>query len=127
MYHLDAFDFLWTMRNQGIKPDLVIFDPPYSPRQIKECYNGIGLKMTQADGQRTHAWTKEKHIINQMLPLGGLFLYFGWDTVGMGKGRGFVIEEILLVCHGPGHNDTICIAERKQLQQLSLKPKHEGR
>lgn len=31
----------------------------------------------------------------------------------MGKERGFEILEILLVCHGGAHNDTICLAERR--------------
>lgn len=42
-----------------------------------------------------------------------IVLSFGWNTVGMGKKRGFEIIEIMLVCHGGAHNDTICIAERR--------------
>ena len=29
------------------------------------------------------------------------------------KKNGYTIEEILIVCHGGAHNDTICMAERK--------------
>jgi hypothetical protein len=43
----------------------------------------------------------------------GIVLSFGWNTVGMGKKRGFEILEIMLVCHGGAHNDTICMAERR--------------
>jgi len=32
----------------------------------------------------------------------------------MGKSRGYILEDLLLVCHGGAHNDTICIAERKE-------------
>jgi len=35
------------------------------------------------------------------------------EAIGMGKGLGYEIVEILLVCHGSDHNDTICLAERK--------------
>jgi hypothetical protein len=52
-----------------------------------------------------------KRVINQLVAPGGIVLHFGWNTVGMGKG--WSIEEIMLVCHGSDHNDTICMAERK--------------
>jgi len=47
-------------------------------------------------------------------------LSFGWNTVGMGKTRGFEIVEIMLVCHGGAHNDTICLAERRLPQEATL-------
>lgn len=37
----------------------------------------------------------------------------GWNSAGMGIGRGFEIVEILLVCHGAAHNDTIVVVERR--------------
>ncbi len=40
-------------------------------------------------------------------------LSFGWNSSGMGKGRGFELIEQVNVCHGGAHNDTICIAERR--------------
>lgn len=121
-YHMDSLDFLVMIQDKKIRADAVIFDPPYSPRQIKECYNGIGKIMMKEDGQRSCNWTKEKLIINDVLKVGGIFIYFGWDSVGMGKKKGFTKEEIMLVCHGAGHNDTICMAERKIQHQgvLSL-------
>lgn len=119
-HHMDALDFLEMLITQGVKADLVIFDPPYSPRQIKECYEGVGLKMKKEDAWRTNGWTKEKKACNDLLSMNGVFLYFGWNTVGMGNTRGFQIEEILMICHGPGHNDTLCMAERKIGHQLSL-------
>jgi len=47
-------------------------------------------------------------------------LSFGWNTVGMGTGNGFEIVEILMVCHGADHNDTICMAERRKPQEPDL-------
>lgn len=40
-YHLDALDFLNTLN--GNKYQGVLFDPPYSLRQMQECYEGIVL------------------------------------------------------------------------------------
>jgi len=47
-------------------------------------------------------------------------LSFGWNSVGMGITRGYEIVEILLVCHGGAHNDTICIAEKKILKNNNV-------
>ena len=43
-YHLDALDFLKLFKDNSV--DGVLYDPPYSPRQISECYNNIGLTVT---------------------------------------------------------------------------------
>jgi hypothetical protein len=118
-YHMDAKDFLDMLVTQGIQADCVIFDPPFSPRQIKECYDGIGKKMEQMDAFRTH-WKPERDAINKLLKLNGVVLSFGWNTVGMGHGRGYRAEEILIVCHGPGHNDTLVLVERKICEQCIL-------
>lgn len=118
-HHLDACEFLQMLKIQGIKADLVIFDPPYSPRQIKECYDGIGLKMAQMDAFRTH-WKPERDLIDELLIADGTVLSFGWNSIGMGKKRGYEIIEILLVCHGPGHNDTICVAEQRKQARMAL-------
>ncbi|MED4579064.1 hypothetical protein P9480_09910 [Bacillus atrophaeus] len=40
-YHMDALDFLKMFDDNSV--DGVLFDPPYSPRQIKECYESVGL------------------------------------------------------------------------------------
>lgn len=119
-YHMDALDFLIMLHEKKVEADLIIFDPPYSPHQVKELYNSIGQTMTQQAAQRTHGWSKEKEVVYQILPPGGVFLYFGWDSVGMGKSRHCSIEEVLLVCHGPGHHDTICMAERKLVHQAAF-------
>mgnify|MGYP002360201158 CR=1 FL=1 len=37
-FHMDAVDFLRYMASTGVVADTVLFDPPYSPRQISECY-----------------------------------------------------------------------------------------
>ena len=112
--HDDALDWLSWLVQDNIKTDLVLFDPPYSLRQTKELYQSIGIeKLAMDDTQRLGRWTKEKDVMAELVAEGGVVLSFGWNTIGMGKKRGFEIIEIMLVSHGGAHNDTICMAERK--------------
>jgi len=90
----------------------VLFDPPYSARQIKECYDSIGKKVHQEDTQSTF-YTKKKEEISRIVKPGGIVISFGWNSMGMGKTRGFEIVEILLVPHGGVHYDTICVVDKK--------------
>lgn len=43
-YHLDALDFLKIIPSESA--DVVLYDPPYSLRQVKECYEGVGIIVT---------------------------------------------------------------------------------
>ena len=43
-FHLDALDFLQQMEDESA--DVIIYDPPYSLRQVKECYEGVGITVT---------------------------------------------------------------------------------
>jgi hypothetical protein len=119
-HHMDAVDFLRMLADQGVQADVVIVDPPYSPRQVKECYDGIGMKMQQEDALRGLFLRRLKEQIVRLVPHGGMVLTFGWNSTGMGGGLGFEPVEILLVCHGSDHNDTICVAERRAVEQMEL-------
>lgn len=55
-HHMDALDFCAMLTADGVLADLVIFDPPYSPRQVSESYANVGHKATMADTQS--AWWK---------------------------------------------------------------------
>jgi len=113
-YHMSAFDFLLMLSEKNVKANLIIFDPPYSIRQVKECYESIGVKkFTYSDTLNAVKWTKEKEVCSKLLLDNGIFLHFGWHTNGMGKKHNTEIIEILLVAHGSGHHDTICMAEKK--------------
>lgn len=118
-YHKRALVFLRYMRMRNIKADLIIFDPPYSLRQVKEVYDQFG-KFTFEDSKEAGKWTKEKKLCYDLLLPGGVFLYFGWNTNGLGLKNGARIEEILLVAHGGSHNDTICVAEIKDTHQPEM-------
>lgn len=113
MFHMDSVVFLKKLKAAGHQPDLVIFDPPYSPEQMKRAYDSFGLAMGGRDALRTAGWKEERDIIAKMVADDGIVLSFGWNSSGMGEKRGFQIIEILLVCHGAGHHDTICMAERR--------------
>jgi hypothetical protein len=112
-HHLEAEDFLKLLLRENVMADLFLFDPPYSPRQLKECYDGIGRKMQLEDGQTARLRSIWKQAAMLLLGQGAIALSFGWNTVGFGRKLGFEIEEIMLVCHGADHNDTICMAERR--------------
>lgn len=109
-YHIDALDFLKLIDSNSC--DCVIYDPPYSLRQVSECYKGVGRTVTQQD---TQASWRARHLdeIQRILKPNGIALCFGWNSNGVGKKRGFEMVEALLVPHGGSKNDTICTAERK--------------
>lgn len=109
-YHLDALDFLKLIDSESA--DCVLYDPPYSLRQVVECYKGVGREVTQ---ETTQSSWRARHLdeIQRILKPGGKALCFGWNSNGVGKKRGFVLQEILLVSHGGSKNDTICTCEVK--------------
>lgn len=112
-FHLEAAEFLQSLADKGVEADLAIWDPPYSLRQCAEVYENIGRPFLQEDSQQQAGWYKHRAILNKILSRNAVVLGFGWNSVGMGKKYGFEIEDVLLVCHGRAHNDTICIAERR--------------
>lgn len=112
-YHMQAADFCEVLEGKDVELDLLIFDPPYSPRQISECYKGIGLEVGMKDTQSALLYKGVRDAADKILKQDSIVLSFGWNTVGMGKKRGYEIIEIMLVCHGGAHNDTICLVERK--------------
>ena len=82
--------------------------------------------MQQKDALLGYTRGKLKTQINRILRVGGITIWCGWNSTGMGKKQGFEIKEILLVCHGSDHNDTICIVEEKIMSQGSLVPHNKA-
>ena len=118
--HMDAEAYLCMLARIDVKADLVIMDPPYSPRQISECYKSVGLEVGMKETQSALLYQRVRNAIKPVLAPGGIVLSFGWNSVGMGIKHGFEQIEILLVCHGGAHNDTICVAEKMLPQTASL-------
>ena len=109
-YHLDALDFLKLFEDASV--DGVLYDPPYSPRQVSECYNDVGYTVTW-DTTKASFWGNHKREISRIVKIGGKVITFGWNSGGIGYKYGFEIERSLLVPHGGWHNDTICTVEVK--------------
>lgn len=112
-FHMDAEKSCNLLSFTDDPFDLGIFDPPYSPRQISECYKSVGLEVGMKETQSPLLYQRVRNALDEIISPGGIVLSFGWHSNGMGKTRKYEIVEILLVAHGGAHNDTICIAERK--------------
>lgn len=107
-FHLDAEEFVCR-----VQFDHVIFDPPYSPRQISECYKSIGKLAGMKETQNALLYSRVRNAITEKIKPGGIVISFGWNSNGFGKTRGYKFLEIMLVAHGGAHNDTICVVEEK--------------
>lgn len=114
-HHMDAEAFLEMLRKDYVRCDLAILDPPYSPRQISECYKEAGLTCGMKETQNAALYSRVKNALVRILTPDATVLSFGWNSAGMGKKHNFEILEVRLVCHGAAHNDTICVAEQRSL------------
>ena len=112
-YHMDATEFLKMLDNNSA--DVVLWDPPYSPRQIMECYKKFNMTVNMQTTQASY-WSKQKEQVARIVKPNGIVITCGWNSGGIGKKYGFKIIEILLVAHGGWHNDTIVTVERKTIQ-----------
>lgn len=110
-YHMHAWLFLWMLARDGVKADAVIFDPPFSPTQVKRAYDSIGLDPTRQDTQTARLKKVCRWLIRRISQPGTVCLSFGWNAQSMGSG--WVLRDILIVNHGGDHNATICRAEVK--------------
>ena len=100
----------------------ILFDPPYSGRQVKECYNALDIKVQMDDTNAFFYRCVKTPLVPKIKP-GGYIISCGWNSNGFGKslqGRpnGFEIVEILMVAHGGWHNDTIVTVERCMQERL---------
>lgn len=111
-HHMEAADFLNMLLQDPGSVDGVIFDPPYSLTQVSRSYAGIGLKFKGAENP-TGGFPVVRDKIALLIKRGGYVISYGWNTVGMGKRRGFEPIEYLICCHGGNRNDTLVTVERK--------------
>ena len=109
-YHLDALEFLSNQVKETA--NLILFDPPYSPRQVSECYKNLDMTVNMQTTQSSF-WGNMKKEIGRIVRHDGIVITFGWNSGGIGKSQGFEIVEILMVAHGGWHNDTIVTVEKK--------------
>ena len=107
-FKMGALEFLKSMPDN--KFIFGFFDPPYSPRQFKECYDMLKIK-APIEVFNAGYLAKCKNEMARIIRPNGRVLCCDWNSNGMGKKRGFELYRILLVCHGSGHNDTIVTVE----------------
>lgn len=110
-YHMLAEEFVEQLTAEA---DAVLFDPPYSPRQISECYQSVGRPVTVQDTQNARLYKRVKDGLDRLLKRDGVAICCGWNSMGFGLKRGYLTVEILLVAHGAAHNDTIITVEKKR-------------
>lgn len=110
-FDIDALEKCKLWPNESA--DLVLFDPVYSGRQLKENYEGKG---NFYGGCYMEYYSKLFKEIHRILKPGGIALTFGWNSRRVSSGFEFI--EIMLVSHGGNHNDTICTAQMKVNQTL---------
>lgn len=108
-FHMEAVEFL---KQLDAPLDGVIFDPPYSLTQVSRSYKDLGLQFKGSENP-TGGFPKARDEVSRLVRPGGHVISYGWNTVGMGKGRGFEIIEVLICSHGGNRNDTLVTVERK--------------
>ena len=119
-YHKDALEFIKQFDTNEV--DMVLFDPPYSPRQVSECYKKMGKSVNMQTTQASF-WSNMKKEIGRAVKPGGVVVSCCWNSGGIGKKYGFKIIRVLLVPHGGWHNDTIVTVEEKIAELLDHKRK----
>jgi hypothetical protein len=106
----DAIDYLKTIPENSVNH--LVFDPPYSQRQLKEKYHSNGISFEHP--MNASYWSKCKAEISRIIKSSGKVISFGWNSGGIGEKYGFKITKIVLVAHGGQHNDTIATLEIKK-------------
>ena len=109
--HKDALEFLKGIESNSV--DLVLYDPPYSISQAAEMYKSYGKDKLKVNVANMKYWKLCKDNIARILKRRGRVICCGWNTNGLGKGRGFEMTSILIVSHGGSKNDTLVTLEYK--------------
>jgi len=113
-------DTLFSSPRSGYAPDAlrlhpsgamdgVVLNPPITFKQAERYIKSFGKTW---DG-RTSWWKVLKDEASRVIRPGGKCISIGWDSNGLGKNRGFLMERILIVAHGGHWRDTLVLVERK--------------
>jgi hypothetical protein len=105
----DAIEYLKTIEDNS--ENYLVFDPPYSQRQLREMYDNNGLSLDNP--MNNSYWANCRKEISRIIKKNGKVISFGWNSNGIGKKYGFEITKVVLVAHGSQHNDTIATVEMK--------------
>jgi hypothetical protein len=107
-YHLDALEFMRLFDDKSV--DTILYDPPFSPRQVVECYKKLEKTVSIAD-MNCKFYSRLRSEIMRVLKPNGVIISCGWHSNGIGKKYGFNLVEVLMVAHGGRHNDTLVSVE----------------
>lgn len=119
-YNEDARDFLRRFEDEEVDGG-VLFDPPYSLSQVARAYKILNKDYTERNQiDPTGGFPDVKDEVQRITMPQSKVVYFGWNTTGMGKERGFKKKRILIVCHGGNRNDTLCTVEEKIQKRLDF-------
>jgi hypothetical protein len=116
--HSDALVFLKNLSSDVA--DGGFYDPPYSMRQATECYKSYGKDKLKISVTSMLYWSSCKDELSRIIKPGGKAICCGWNSMGLGRKRGFEMIEILLVPHGGSRNDTIVTVEKKSCETSEL-------
>lgn len=83
MYHKDATDFLRGLKDNIA--DMVLYDPPYSTRQVSESYKKLGGAVNMQTTQSSY-WAMQKKEIARITKKGGVVITCAWNSGGIGAG-----------------------------------------
>lgn len=109
-YHLDALEFMRMFDDSSV--DGVILDPPYSYRQISDCYKALNLPVDQHTTQSSWYLNVQKETRRVLKP-NGKVICFGWNSNGINDKKNIKTTRVLLVAHGTHRNDTIVTVQMK--------------
>jgi len=108
-YHMDAVDFVESLNGDNYIG--CVFDPPYTLTQVSRSYKLMNKDYAPRNKiDPTGGFPDVKNLLAKKV---GVCISFGYNSVGLGKERGFEIVEIMLVSHGGNRNDTIITVEQK--------------
>ncbi|WP_304393117.1 adenine-specific DNA methylase [uncultured Clostridium sp.] len=65
-YHLEAQEFLKLFESNSV--DMILNDPPYSPRQVSECYKKLGKTVNYRDTSAAWYIESKKEIMRVLKP-----------------------------------------------------------
>ena len=109
-FHLDALDFLKTFESESV--EMVLYDPPYSARQVSEVYKKLNRTVNFQTTQASY-WSNQKKEVGRIVKEDGIVITCSWNSGGIGMKYRFEMIEVLLVPHGGWHHDTIVTVEKK--------------
>lgn len=115
-FQMDAVKFAEHLFEIDVEADTILFDPPYSPRQISECYRELGMTVTMQDTQSARFKKNVRDALDKLTKKGTIVISFGWNSMGFGLTRGYEPIHLRIITHGGDHNDTLCLVERKGIE-----------